>query len=113
MINKKPTVTVLMSTYNGERFLKEQLDSILQQQDVDVRLCVRDDGSTDGTMDILLEYADAIELTIGNNFGVGNSFMSMVYSANLESDYYAFSDQDDIWMPDKLISAVDELKNIE
>ena len=54
---KNPVVLVLMSTYNGGRFLKEQIDSILSQEDVDVRLLVRDDGSKDNTCSILSEYA--------------------------------------------------------
>ena len=54
---KKPVVLVLMSTYNGERFLKEQIDSILSQEGVEVRLLVRDDGSKDHTCEILEEYA--------------------------------------------------------
>ena len=56
---KKPVVLVLMSTYNGELFLKEQIDSILSQEGVDVRLLVRDDGSKDHTCSILSDYASA------------------------------------------------------
>ena len=52
-MNKK--VEVLMSTYNGERFLKEQIDSILNQEDVEISLMIRDDGSTDGTINIINE----------------------------------------------------------
>lgn len=112
-INKEPQVTVLMSTYNGELFLREQLDSIIDQQSVNVKLKVRDDGSTDNTIDILLEYADKMDLTRGKNIGVGNSFMQLVYSAGFDSDYYAFSDQDDIWMSNKLAAAIDKLSGVK
>ena len=112
-MNSKQTVTVLMSTYNGDRFLEEQIDSILNQQGVNVKLCVRDDGSSDDTLRKLLNYADDIDLTKGSNIGVGNSFMQMVYCADLDSDYFAFSDQDDIWMSDKLKTAVDKIKKFD
>lgn len=56
--SKRPSVAVLMSTYNGEKYLREQLDSILSQKDVDVHIYIRDDGSTDGTIDIIREYMD-------------------------------------------------------
>ena len=112
-MNYVPQVTVLMSTYNGEGFLREQLDSIINQQSVNVKLRVRDDGSTDNTIDTLLEYADKIDLTRGRNMGVGNSFMQLVYSAGFDSDYYAFSDQDDIWMSNKLAAAINKLDGVK
>lgn len=102
-------VAVLMSTYNGEKYLREQLDSILSQQDVEVSLFIRDDGSRDGTVEILEEYVKGhrnIHLIKGENMGVGNSFMSVLKSAKREADYFAFADQDDIWMPLKLREAV-------
>jgi len=108
---KNPTVLVLMSTWHGERFLKEQIDSILTQEGVEVRLLVRDDGSKDHTSAILSEYASThpnIEWTAGENIGFVRSFSALVRMA-LESaipaDYYAFADQDDIWMPKKLSTA--------
>ena len=105
-----PSVAVLMSTYNGEKYLREQVDSILNQKDVDVHLYVRDDGSTDGTLDIVREYIAAnpgkISLTTGENLGVGRSFMELVYQSPSTYDYYAFSDQDDVWLEGKLIAAI-------
>lgn len=71
------TVQVLLSTYNGEAYLKEQLDSILNQKNVAVKLFVRDDGSSDGTVDILRAYAalhDNICYLCGENCGVVASF---------------------------------------
>lgn len=83
MINKA-RVLVLMSTYNGERFLKEQIDSILSQEGVEVRLLVRDDGSKDNTCAILSDYASKyqnIELKICENVGFVKSFSALVRMA--------------------------------
>ncbi len=107
------TVAVLMSTYNGEKYLREQIDSILAQAGVSVSLFVRDDGSSDGTEQILAEYAkkDArVRYEMCENVGVGNSFMNLLYSVPETFDYYAFSDQDDIWLPEKLSEAVKVLE---
>lgn len=59
MMNSENLITVLMSSYNGERYIREQIDSILHQQEVNIKLFVRDDGSTDGTLQILQEYQEA------------------------------------------------------
>ncbi|MDE7395108.1 MAG: glycosyltransferase [Clostridiales bacterium] len=107
------TVAVIMSTYNGEKFLREQLDSIFCQEDVTVRLHVRDDGSSDETRNILTAYADThadMTLDFGTNVGVGNSFMEALYTAPDDCNYYAFADQDDIWEPRKLTEAVQTLQ---
>lgn len=103
-----PTVAVLMSTYNGERYLREQVDSILSQQGTDVRLFVRDDGSTDGTSGVLSCYSelDSVSISFGTNIGIGRSFWSLLQDVGNGYDYYAFSDQDDVWLEDKLISAL-------
>ena len=107
-----------MSTYNGEKYLYEQLDSVLTQEDVSVDLYVRDDGSTDSTIDILQkysrEYSNVHLIFDGNNVGPGQSFyMLMKYiSKNYPHDFYAFSDQDDIWMPQKLYVGIEKIKSI-
>lgn len=106
------TTAVLMSTYNGEKFLREQIDSVLSQQGVDVRLYIRDDGSSDDTTAIISEYTeknDNISFLQGNNVGVGSSFMALVRAAGTAADFFAFADQDDIWLPDKLERAVSVL----
>ena len=108
---KRPVVLVLMSTYNGERFLKEQIDSILSQEGVDVRLLVRDDGSKDQTQAILSDYASKhqnISWKACENVGFVKSFsalVSMALASDSPADFYAFADQDDIWMPHKLATA--------
>lgn len=105
---------VLLSTYNGERYLREQLDSILAQTGVELTLFIRDDGSSDRTVDIIEEYMkkhSCIVFSKGENLGVGNSFMQLVYDAPDEFDHYAFSDQDDIWLENKLITAIGAIKD--
>ena len=108
---KIPRVLVLMSTYNGERFLEEQLDSILSQEGVDVSLLVRDDGSKDNTCQLLSDYASRnqnIKMKACENVGFVKSFSALVNMAvtlDIDADYYAFADQDDIWMPNKLATA--------
>lgn len=109
---KYPSIAVLLSTYNGERFLVEQIDSILTQKDVTVDLYIRDDGSTDNTIQILKKYRNMISLYQGNNIGVGNSFMNLLYHINTNAMFYAFCDQDDIWLPNKLSHAISKLSGI-
>lgn len=105
-------ITILMSTYNGERFLRQQIDSILNQQDVQLRLIVRDDGSSDGTVGILEEYQNKGKLKYytGKNLGTALSFIQLLKDSP-ESDYYAFSDQDDVWEKDKVSRALSLLEN--
>ena len=112
--SKVPKCVVLMASYNGIPFISEQIDSILSQAEVDVRLFVRDDGSSDGTRDLLQRYADEGSLTLltGENLGPALGFLTLLRNAP-EADYYAFSDQDDIWDSDKLITAIKQLKKQE
>lgn len=103
-------VQVLMSTYNGEKYLRTQIDSILKQEGVKVHLFVRDDGSSDSTCKILDEYAEEGKLKwyTGDNLRSARSFMNLIKNSD-DYDFYAFSDQDDYWLPDKLIQAVNRL----
>ncbi|MGI6217151.1 MAG: glycosyltransferase [Coriobacteriales bacterium] len=109
----RPSVVVVMSTYNGEKYLRRQLDSVLSQDAVDLDVVVRDDGSQDDTVTILKEYehSGAIRLIRGRNVGYVKSFFEAL-SATGNYDYYCFSDQDDIWMPDKVSSAVERLEKL-
>ena len=109
------TVGILLSTYNGQKYIREQLDSIFQQTGVNIRLFVRDDGSTDNTIDILTEYAKQYSVAIlsdGENLGPGNSFMKLLYTYYGEPgiDYFAFADQDDIWLADKMSIAIQKIE---
>jgi len=107
-----PTITVLMSTYNGEKYLRQQLDSILCQQDVEVKVLIRDDGSTDETKCILEEYSqynENIKVYEAENVGAKQSFLELVNDTDTDTEYYAFCDQDDIWLERKLISAIEKI----
>ncbi len=107
-------VKVLLSAYNGVRYIEEQIESILSQSYSDLELIVRDDGSTDGTVDILKAYEqqNQIKLELGNNVGFVDSFFWLIEHAG-EADYYFFSDQDDVWFPDKIRMALDKLKDAD
>lgn len=107
MKHKIPTVCVLMSTYNGEKYIKEQIDSILSQEGVNIKLVVRDDGSTDRTCSIIKEYK-SIELIEAVNLGCELSFMELLHM-NVKADFFAFADQDDIWQKDKIHVAISHL----
>jgi glycosyltransferase involved in cell wall biosynthesis len=107
-----PRIDILLSTYNGEKFLAEQLDSILGQSHVNIILTIRDDGSRDSTPEILEDYArkDArITYEVQDNLGVVGSFHRLLIDADPGSHYYAFADQDDLWLPDKLERALSRL----
>ena len=105
-------VQVLLSSYNGEKYIREQLDSILAQKNVAVKLLVRDDGSTDKTVEILKAYEEAndnIRVLCGENLGVIHSFFTLIEEAE-EAEFTAFADQDDVWLPEKLFRAVSALE---
>lgn len=104
-------VNVLLSSYNGEKYIKKQIDSILGQTYGDITLYVRDDGSSDKTLDILKKYEanGDIILIAGENVGFIRSFFELVRSC-ARADYYAFADQDDEWFPDKIQMAVEKLE---
>lgn len=110
------TVTVLLSTYNGQQYISEQLESLLTQKDINVEIVIRDDGSSDSTLQIIDQYCnkyDNITLLKCLNCGCEESFHELCRyaSLNCESDFYAFCDQDDVWDDDKLIIAVKKLMN--
>ena len=111
-----PSVAVLMSTYNGERYLREQMDSVLAQQGVEVQIIVRDDGSSDNTLNFLKGYKEThqnITILQERNCGAEMSFHRLCQYAKekVNADYYAFCDQDDVWLPEKLKVAVDKLQS--
>ncbi len=103
-------VTILLSTFNGATYLREQLDSILNQEGVKTRILVRDDGSKDETISILNDYQNKGLLSwySGENLGAARSFLKLLEDAP-EDDFYAFCDQDDFWISDKLKTAVNSL----
>lgn len=107
-------VVVLMSTYNGEDFIENQLDSILNQRNVNVQIIIRDDGSRDRTPKILGRYSNYknIKVVFGKNIGWKRSFFWLLQNVNAEKDtLFSFADQDDVWLPDKLFCAANHLKD--
>lgn len=104
-------VSVLLSTYNGEKYLDEQIQSLIKQEGVYVKIFVRDDGSIDKTCEILQKYKNigVLEWYSGENIKPAYSFLDLLYKVP-ESEYYAFCDQDDVWIKDKLKVAVDHLE---
>lgn len=103
-----------MSTYNGEKYLKEQIDSVLNQTGINVKLIVRDDGSKDKTKVILQSYASDnpnVTLLLEDNCGAEKSFNKLCIYAreHTNAEYYAFCDQDDVWDNDKVEVAVRKL----
>ena len=109
-------IQVIMSTYNAEKYLRPQLDSILNQQTgMEISVLVRDDGSKDGTIDILIEYAEkyGISVLAGDNMGTTRSYYELIRARDRTCDYFAMSDHDDVWLPGKLETArafIDENK---
>lgn len=105
------SVTVVMSSYNGEKYIKDQIESIISQSGCEVNLIVRDDGSTDGTLDILQQYKREGKLDFfqGRNLKPAKSFLEGLKHTK-DTDYYAFSDQDDIWQNNKLSVAISQLE---
>lgn len=113
----KDRVLVLMSTYNGEKYLNEQLESILNQSAENIDILIRDDGSRDNTIEIinrwLARFPKRIRLEAGENIGVVKSFFELVKLAAIDYDYYFFSDQDDYWNEKKIEKAIEKMKSIK
>lgn len=108
------TVHILLATYNGERFLSEQLESIRLQKHTNWTLTVSDDGSTDTTCDIVTQFANSVPQKVtllskeGSSLGPTSNFFRLMGHAPMTSgdDLIAFCDQDDVWFNDKLERAV-------
>ena len=113
----KPEIAILMSTYNGEKYLAEQIQSIIRQDYSNWHLYIRDDGSTDNTIDLIKEWENKdtritfLNRDVPENLGVTGSFMNLLKNTN--ADYYMFSDQDDYWMEDKVSATLEKMQNSE
>lgn len=111
------TVQILLATYNGERFLHEQLDSLFNQTFQDFSVLVRDDQSTDNTLHIIqeyqLKYADKIKIITDEKKNVGATQNFNLLLANTNADYIFFCDQDDIWLPHKMEKSLALISTIE
>ncbi|MEY0099047.1 glycosyltransferase [Providencia stuartii] len=112
---KLPKVAVILSSYNGEKYIKEQIDSILAQKNIELDLYIRDDGSTDSTVKIVNEYIkkhNNIFLYAEPNVGVTHSFFKLIeLLENKMYDYYSLADQDDFWLDYKLYNAINLIDN--
>ncbi|WP_186424206.1 glycosyltransferase family 2 protein [Lacrimispora celerecrescens] len=107
------SLQILLSSYNGEKYIRFQLNSLLAQTYQDFKVLIRDDGSLDKTREILEEYAqrDSRITWYGlKNLGVVESFFDLIKHADLSCDYFAFADQDDEWLPEKLEKAIKVLQ---
>lgn len=104
-------VAILLSTFDGRRFLSEQLDSIAAQTWPNWVVWASDDGSRDGTLELLAQYraawgASRLVVHDGPREGFAANFLSLTGDPRIRSDYYAFCDQDDVWEPGKLRRAL-------
>jgi len=110
-------ITVLMGTFNGEKYVGEQLDSLLGQTMLPDRILIHDDRSTDATSTILKEYRSAhpglIDVVVNeeNSGGSGRNFMSMM--TVVRDDYLMLCDQDDVWLPDKVQKSYEKMTQME
>ena len=108
------TVNILLSTYNGEKFVLEQLNSIYEQTYPFIKIYVRDDGSSDSTLNLLKNEQSQGKITLlpsGDNIGAAASFFTLL-SDSSGADFFAFCDQDDIWNKDKIERAVIMLDSV-
>src|SRR5687767_13263616 len=106
-----PLVSIALATFNGQRFLAEQLDSLLRQTYSNLEIIISDDGSTDATVNIVASYAAAYpHIFVYRNTGekgVASNFQHAIRQC--KGDLIAFCDQDDIWLPGKIEKLVKEI----
>jgi len=117
MLKNNQQIAILLATYNGGKFIREQLETLFQQLYGCFHLYVRDDGSTDDTLKIVEEfremYTDRVTILEDpqKHKGAANSFMNLL--ANVDSEYYMFCDQDDVWLPEKVEKTFAQMKKVE
>lgn len=110
---KSPTpIAILLATYNGKQYLCEQIESLLRQTSKDWTLYIHDDGSTDGTSELLHDYAlryqNIVVLDYESQHGAKDNFLSLLQ--RVDAEYYMFCDQDDVWIPEKVALSINEIK---
>lgn len=118
MNSENAHIAVILCTYNGENFIKEQIDSILNQSYQNFTIYISDDGSSDKTLDIVYQYkkfleSEKIKITNGPKLGYGNNFISNLKKHIDEANYFCYCDQDDIWDIKKIEHALTILINYE
>jgi len=110
-VSNAPLVAILLCTNNGARFLAEQLDTLEAQTHQNWVVFASDDGSTDQTLEILQQYqakwpSGKLTIRSGPQKGFCQNFLSLACEREIKADYYAFCDQDDVWLPEKLSAAL-------
>ena len=113
---ENPKLCILLASYNGEKYISEQLDSIINQTYKNWELIIRDDGSKDETVTILNKYEKKVERIkilrdVSGNLGFLKYFEELLYTAKEEFDL--FSDQDDFWLKNKLEKLVDKIRDLD
>ncbi len=108
------TISVLLSTYNGGNYLKEQLDSLFSQTNCDLKIIARDDGSSDNTVELLQSYSIEI-MPSCENVGVKENFSLLLEYGlkHTDSEYFMFCDQDDVWENDKVEKTYKRILELE
>lgn len=108
----------MLAAYNGEKYIAAQIESILKQSYLNWLLYIRDDGSTDNTLQIAKQFEqrdERIKLIQNNNTNKGSvsNFFSLLNIVKEKADYIMFADQDDVWQPDKIASTLNEMQSAE
>lgn len=108
----KDDISVLIATFNGSKYLNDQIDSVFNQRGLNTKLYISDDNSTDNTLDLIRSYKNKISLLKCDQKrkGPGLNFYNLILNVPVETEYYALCDQDDIWLNGKLIEAISVLK---
>jgi glycosyltransferase involved in cell wall biosynthesis len=109
-------VEILLSSYNGERYIDTQLESIFSQTYKNITVSVRDDGSSDDTINILNNYKRKfknLKIKASNNVGPTESFFQLLKDVDSDSLYVAFADQDDLWFDDKISKAIECIQDLD
>ena len=111
-------VCILLAAYNGAAYIRQQIDSILQQDYPNIQLVLSDDGSQDGTQEILAEYEAKYPDRViwhqsGKRFGNAQTHFMHLLRTFHDAPYIMFSDQDDVWHPDKVSKTLEKMREIE
>ena len=118
-MNKYPRVAVLLSTYNGEKYVREMMESVITQDYPNLMFYIRDDGSTDATLDIISEYVEKYDNVVyvedEKHRGYPGCFYALTNKCGdeIKADYYFFADQDDVWLQGKIKRGVCAIRQKE